>query len=286
MPNRALVHVKHFLRWFVSCVTCSTGQGSQGKPNREEGLRVLMYHDIRDDGSADPFCVSTFNFREQMRILAREYCVVSFEDAVTRFANGDELPPRSIVVTFDDGYRGLFDNALPILLDFDMSATVFIRCDVLETGLVPGEAKAERNYMIWDEVTSASQAGVAIGAHTINHRSLARIPFEQAATEIDGSKKCIEEHLRKPIRLFSYPYGTGGDINGQILHFVEQAEFAAAVTAINGTNTSPDSLFALRRTKVEGRDSLATFRRLLQGGMDPWSFIDKFGWRLQAKRRC
>lgn len=244
-----------------------------------------MYHDVKDSyESSTPFCVSTSRFREQMRVLADDYNVISLEDGLECLANGNALPPRSIAITFDDGYKGVLEDAVQVLEEFRLPATVFLRCDVLKDGFEPDDVGGQRVYLTWREVEILLEKGLAIGAHTISHRTLARIPPEEMQHEIMGSKGQIEGTVGARVRMFAYPYGTGGDFNSCAMRYVKEAGFRTAFTAVNGSNSFRTPVYALKRTKVEGHDSLPSFRRLLRGGMDPWAIIDKFAPALRPRR--
>jgi len=277
--------VKRCVRASLSLASVTAARVGLRLAGSNNGLRILMYHDVGDPaGSPDPFCVPTALFREHARILRDAYTVVALEDGIAGLNGERELPPRSVVVTFDDGYRGVLENAAPILQEFRMPAITYLRCDVMEDGFVPELPKSGRRaYLTWSEAKTLPERGIAIGAHTVSHRSLARIPAERMRAEIVESKRMIEGALGNSVRSFAFPYGTGADVNADVIRAVRDAGFLDAVTAINGCNYANASPFTLRRTKVEGHDSLDTFARLLQGGLDLWALVDR--WAPPMRRR-
>lgn len=276
--------VKRLARWSVSAIWCGARHVAAADG---DGLRILMYHDVSDAaGNNDPFCVATPDFRAQMKVLAEGYNVVSMDDAIARFARGEELPLRSVAITFDDGYIGVLKCALPALEEFNLPSTVYLRCDVLENGADPADHAGHRDYMTWTDVQTILARNMGIGAHGLTHRSLARIPTGEMQREIEGAKQRIETMSGTAVTTFAYPYGTGGDFNTEVVRITQEAGYLAALTAVNGANTSRTPRYALLRTKVERDDSLETFRRLLHGGMDPWRVVDQYAWQLQSKRKC
>ena len=78
-------------------------------------LRVLMYHKV-NDLPGNPLSVPVGMFDEQMAQLRDlGYTVVAVDDVLEYYANGAELPPRPVLITFDDGYRDNLEHAAPIL---------------------------------------------------------------------------------------------------------------------------------------------------------------------------
>jgi len=89
-------------------------------------LSILIYHQVLD--SPDPMRPGTpdaHSFHWQMQLLRRHFRPLSL-DRATRLLRAGALPPRSVCVTFDDGYRNNLDIAAPILRQFDLPATVFV----------------------------------------------------------------------------------------------------------------------------------------------------------------
>ena len=88
------------------------------------GGRILCYHGISSE-SAGPFVVTTRDFEQQMRYLAEKCTVLSVDELAELMRASDPIPPRSVSVTIDDGYLGVYTNAYPILKDYAIPATVF-----------------------------------------------------------------------------------------------------------------------------------------------------------------
>lgn len=94
-------------------------------------LRVLTYHRVLDPadlGSADPKLISATPeaFERQMRVVAQRYRAVSAEEVLTAVRERRPLPPRAVMITFDDAYRDLQEVAWPILRRLELPATVFV----------------------------------------------------------------------------------------------------------------------------------------------------------------
>lgn len=96
---------------------------------------VLCYHRVGTGGIPLYSELPTSAFEEQMRYLRKSYRILSLDEMVLEMANPGSSQP-AVTVTFDDGYRGLFTEAFPILQKYQIPATIFLTIDAVETGNV------------------------------------------------------------------------------------------------------------------------------------------------------
>jgi peptidoglycan/xylan/chitin deacetylase (PgdA/CDA1 family) len=115
---------------------------------------------------------------------------------------------------------------------------------------------AHRQLMPWPQVTKLAEQGVDFGAHSCTHPHLTAIATSQAEEEVVLSRKQLEDRLGMSIDVFAYPYG---EYNLSIQEMAERAGFMAACTVDAGLNTLITPSFSLRRTEIQGADSLARF---------------------------
>jgi len=102
---------------------------------------ILMYHSI--SGGDNSLCVTPENFARQMSFLKEKgYTVISMESLVRAVNNGKKFLPRTVVITFDDGFEDNFTRAFPVLAKYDMPATIF-----LVTG--PGHHDERKQHRFW-----------------------------------------------------------------------------------------------------------------------------------------
>src|SRR6266496_4222350 len=106
------------------------------------GAAILMYHSVLPDPEAQTDVLggiahSAAEFRAQMELLARDYRPVSLNDVVKNLCNGRELPIRSVVVTFDDGYADNYEVAMPILSQLGVPAVFYVTVDCVENRTMP-----------------------------------------------------------------------------------------------------------------------------------------------------
>src|SRR2546423_1439019 len=154
--------------------------------------------------------------------------------------------PRTIFVTFDDGFRDVFENAMPLLRNAGFTAIQFLVADFIgqlshwqrASGEIPGK------LMDISEIRNWLAAGNRIGSHTLRHPFLTRASASEAREEIVSSKKKLEDLLGVPVEHFCYPYG---DWNRPIRDIVEAAGYKSACTTESGINTAETDRFALKR---------------------------------------
>jgi len=128
--------VLHVLKPFA---TLASGLGAQKK------LSILIYHRVLDQADfMRPGEVDKQAFTWQMQLLARYFNVLSLNEALSGLQN-DNLPPRAVTITFDDGYADNLHNALPILKQFGLSATFFIASGYLDGGRMWKTALSKRS---------------------------------------------------------------------------------------------------------------------------------------------
>jgi len=224
-------------------------------------LIILMYHMISEPRSEKErrYVCMRSRFANHMRFLRKQgFNVVSLE-AVGKYLHGKEtLPERSVAITFDDGFRNNYENALPTLREFDFPATVFIVSGMVgkTNSWMTAEGYPERHLMGWHEIEEMGKNGITIGSHTINHRRLSALGCEGAKNEIEASKKSLEDMFGTAINHFAYPYG---DMNQSIVSMVEEAGYHTACSTRSGFNSEHANPFALRRLEIYGTDTLWNF---------------------------
>jgi peptidoglycan/xylan/chitin deacetylase (PgdA/CDA1 family) len=228
------------------------------------GFRILFYHRVADD--RDELAVSPGNFRRQMDYLASEsYRVVDVVEAIDLLERG-ALRPRTIGLSFDDGYVDVAEHALGILADHGFRATVFVAPAVIDGTAWFDWYRHPPALLDWDDIGELDQEGtLRFEAHSLTHPNLRALDEHVARHEIAGSKHELELRLGRPVEAFSYPSGLFGERERRL---VAEAGFRIAVSCEPGVNGPLIDRLALRRRQIDGRDSLLDFRAKLGGGHD------------------
>lgn len=236
---------------------------TRGRPD-DSGLRILLYHRVASDG--DPLAIAAARFREQMDFLADAgYRAVDVVEAVAMLDRG-AVPPRTVGLSFDDGFADVRDAALPVLTAHGFTATVFVT-----TGVTAGRHSfawyaRQPPVLGWDDVEALDQEGtLRFEAHTVSHPNLLTVDDAAARAEIRDSRTELESRLGRPVSAFAYPAGLYGERERRL---AEQAGYHAAVSCEPGLNLPDTDRFAMRRRQIDSRDRLVDFRAKVGGGHD------------------
>ena len=198
---------------------------------------VLMYHQITPTPNFNDD-VSTTNFNQQMQWLKNNgYTTISTEDLYIL----PSLPPKSVLLTFDDGYEGIYTNAKSILESLNFKADFFVHTDYVGT-----TSTTTWNKVTWDQLRIMDASPLfSVYSHTKNHLKLTEISPEQLATELQGSKQRVEMELGGSRNFLAYPYG---DYNLNVIIATQQAGYIMAYAVANkGSFNKPVQYSVVRK---------------------------------------
>jgi peptidoglycan/xylan/chitin deacetylase (PgdA/CDA1 family) len=204
---------------------------------------ILTYHSISDGRS--PTQIPAALFAEQMEWLHHNARVAPLTDVVTTLVNHTSLPARTVVLTFDDGYRDFYSAAAPVLRRLKLPATIFLPtgfCGATNRPLA-SDWRPEVPLLDWQQVSELAHDGFHFGAHSITHAALPDLQHEQANHEITGSKLELQQRTGQKIDFFAYPYGRW---NAAVRDLVRQ-QYRAAVSTGAGVVQPDSDPFALPR---------------------------------------
>ena len=226
--------------------------------NGYQTVPILCYH--RFGVKTSKLNVTPAAFEQQMEWLARNgYTVVTFA-RLARFLEGKEaLPPKSVVITIDDGYRSSYEIAYPILKKFGFPATVFLYTDFV------GASDA----MTWAQMKEMTASGlVTIQPHSKSHANLTqRLPNESEARyrervrrEVTTPVAALRDRLSEPSYTFAYPYG---DVNEYVVDLLIKDNVSQGVTVTAGGNPFYAYPYMLRRSMIFGNEDMDAFKSKL-----------------------
>lgn len=242
-------------------------------PNGETTLRVLMYHKVNDIPD-NPTSVPVGLFDEQLaQAKDSGYEFVDLDAVLDHYVDGAPLPPGATLVTFDDGYRDIYENALPVLQKHGVPSVIFVPIAFMETTMpLPHEAHlVERGVLNptldWGLVRELDAGGVRVESHGIAHRPLAEMPLDEAVREIAVSKLKLEERLGRPVRAYAYVKGSEAHFHPVHESLLQQAGYDVGFTSVSRANRSDTDRFRIGRYNVEPY-SARTFELVLAGACD------------------
>lgn len=229
-------------------------------------LPILTFHDLKDQSSVISFPPALFR-RGMVKLYENGYRTLSLLEAVDCLRQRKPFPHRSFVITFDDGYESVYEQAFPALQDYRMTATIFLT--VGERGKVkPGERLPSlegRSMLNWHEILEMKQWGMTFGAHTLTHPDLTRLPPDRVETEVCDSKAMIEDTLSAPVTCFAYPYGRYDDRSRELV----QKHFACACSDRLGLVAVGKDPYTLKRVDAYYLRMEKMFDLMLTGFF-PW----------------
>lgn len=263
---RARVSVKRTIKTGAAIVSSFRPHSDAG-----HGVVVLMYHRVNDFRN-DELSVRTGEFRRQVRWLHdmgfRNMRIGDLESLVER---NEPLPEnRTVIFSFDDGYEDNFTTAFPILKEFGYTGMFYLTSDFIGTERmfeldIEESGRVEHNrIMNWEQASQLVHDGMEIGSHTMNHVILTKTPGDKARSEIEESKKVLENKLGIEITSFCYPGGFFDNSHENMLH---KAGYRSACTADMGIFRGGDML-RIPRVGVLASDSLFIFKAKVMGRME------------------
>lgn len=204
-------------------------------------LPVLYYHHIQLKTSAEQnnqlsLSVYTDIFKTQMEYLnSHGYRTISASELVDFFDNGAVIPPKSFMLTFDDGYANFYSDAYPILSGLGFKSVVFVSTGLMDN---PG-------YLNWKEIDAMKEL-VHFGNHTWSHKSvLTQIPVMQKEIQT-ADNQLSEKGLNNP-KIFAYPYGPE---NIAANNYLQTLNYKLAFTTKNGNIMCKKLRLSLPRIRV------------------------------------
>lgn len=228
-------------------------------PESYQTVPVLVYHQFAES-STGKAVVSRGAFAAQMQLLKeRGYRVVTLGQLRNFLEFRGQLPEKAVVITIDDGWRGTYDIAFPILKQHGYPASLFVY-----TQLVSGGAKT----LSWDQLREMAAAGLDIQCHSVTHRNLAVQRDQESADEylaavrreiVDATLTIEKEIGRRPTFL-AYPYG---ETNGLVIALLRNLGYRGAFTVAREPNPFFAPAFRLNRSMIFGDFDLDRFERNL-----------------------
>lgn len=221
--------------------------------NETVGITVLYYHAVDPNHPGEELYVSPTQLREQLQLIkSLGYTSLTIGEVNDYIKNNKSIPEKSILITFDDGYRDNYTYAFPILKELDIKATIFV---------ITSGTDNDNYYLSSGEIKEMSDYGIDIESHTVNHPHLDTLSYENQLNELKNSKAEIENITKKEVFSVAYPYG---DYNEDTKRATMDAGYSIAFTTDSGLANKTDNPVALKRIYVNSTHSIDIFKdRLL-----------------------
>lgn len=219
---------------------------------------ILMFHYIeyvknKDDKTRMSLDTNPYAFEQEIRTLKEAgYTFMTNSELAEAIDRKKELPPRPILLTFDDGYRDFYADAYPILKKYNAKATQYV---------IAGFINRPNHLLLSQLQQIASDGLVEIGAHTVNHVWLKGAPLRTVSNEIFQSREILQQMIHKPVVSFAYPFGA---FDEQAIKVVKDAGFSSAVATIPGIDQGQINKYFLFRLRPGGRTGQSLINYLNQ----------------------
>jgi peptidoglycan/xylan/chitin deacetylase (PgdA/CDA1 family) len=228
------------------------------RPGRVLRIPILTYHriDVLEPGLpaiTRRLTVAPRDFAAQMRWLRRNgFHALTQRELFAALEHGAPLPPRPVLITFDDGYRDVLTYAAPVLHRLDMPATMYVITKRL-SGRDP-------SFLTVPMLRRLERHGVEIGSHTVSHPDLTALSDRQLRSELVESRRTLERALRHPVQWLAYPYGAH---DARVVEVARRAGYVLAVTTRHGDRQPGLHPLELYRIRVVDTTGLAGLTALL-----------------------
>jgi peptidoglycan/xylan/chitin deacetylase (PgdA/CDA1 family) len=169
-------------------------------------VNILVYHHVSENTPAST-SISPERFKAHLQLFKDEgFTVIDLNEAIKALQNHETLPDHSIAITFDDGYHDIYENAYPLLKEFDYPFTLFVATDPIDDHY--------SDMLNWDQLREMQNNGVIIANHSADHDYLVRHRKHDSAWQQATQANIIKAQQRLNAELdnnvpnwFAYPYG-------------------------------------------------------------------------------
>jgi peptidoglycan/xylan/chitin deacetylase (PgdA/CDA1 family) len=231
----------------------------------DASLPILMYHSLSDAPAASTRALSVRPkmFGTQLSYLRRQgFTGLTFGELGQRRRTGQPLPARPIVLTFDDGYADLIEEALPMLIEHGFPATVFVTTGWLRDAGRHAAGTAPGRMLSWAQLAELSAAGVEVAAHSHSHPQLDQISAARLRADLGDCKRLLEDRLGRPVRSLAYPYGYSSK---RVRTVAREIGYLQAAAVANATAAATCDPFRVPRLTIRRSTSSATFASTVNG---------------------
>ncbi len=226
-------------------------------------LTVIYYHDIVEKGKGNSYQkVEIQKFEEQMKYLSDNgYKTLLFEDL------DKPLKSKSVLVTFDDGFKTVYNRAVPVMRKYGIKGNVFLPTKYVEEG--------DEHFMTWDmlkELCGKNEFSVA--AHTHTHKDIRTLDRAAMAKETEQNNSLIYDRLGIKAEGFCMPYGKYDSKSIKLLK--ELGKYKYIYTSLFGSVSSKNLTDRLLpRIGISNNDTIEIFEQKLNGKLNWKGYLQK-----------
>ena len=223
-------------------------------------IPIIVYHGFSSEPVKTKTIISRQNFIEQMQYLKdNDFHVVSMDDFFDFMDFKREMPPKSVVLSVDDGWCSLYEIAFPVLKQYGYPVTLFLYTNLIH----------DNTCLSWDQVREMQQNGFTIGNHSKTHRDLSGPSsdesfdqyFEAVQLEVNEAEDVIKKHLGSTTEYFAYPYGASSEL---LIAYLKKKGYRGGFKVAPGGNPFYADRFQLKRSVIYGDYDISRFAENLK----------------------
>lgn len=225
-------------------------------PPKIINIPILMYHSVGGI-SVSPtdleysLTISPDIFEQQLNYLKeKKYQTITMEELFKALYYNKKLPSKSIILTFDDGYDNHYYNVYHLLKKYNFKGSFYIITSLIGQ---PGRLNQQ-------QIKEMANNGMEFGSHSINHPDFSQLNEQEIDNELYRSKLSIEKIINKEIYSFCYP---AGKYDSRSFDLLKKEGYLLALTVNSGTTVSSDHPFEIPRLRIDGKNPLEDFKKLL-----------------------
>ncbi len=218
---------------------------------------ILTYHKIDSQKEIGINTLPPKKFQQQMRLLFEEgFQPITFYDLFTK----PEMPEKPVIITFDDAYESVYQNAFPVMEMFNFRAVLFVITGFMGQwntwDVNPGGIRFR--HLSERQLKTLAEKDWEIGAHTITHRGLPYLNRQALWQELYFSRRRLENITRKPVISLAYPFGL---CSNRVCRMAKKSGYQFGCKSIRGNRKS--DFRQLSRIPVYRFESLTAFKKKL-----------------------
>lgn len=260
--------------------------------NTTQRVPVLMYHRVgfAHNDWEQRYCVSPERFAAHMQRLAEKGMrACSLAEFIAWTEGEQDLPEGSFLLTFDDGFLGVFEHAAPILGKLNWPATVFLVSNLIgkQDEWCRSQNPSGATYPLLDRehIDAMRHMGFTFQSHTRSHPDLTTLDDDALADQLAGSRAELEDLLGQSVSYLAYPFGRYDE---RVADAARAAGYRAAFSVQPGFNRRDVDPLRIRRLDVSGTDTPTMLARKIFFGANDGSWqqtVRYYGGRVAQRLR-
>jgi len=218
---------------------------------------IILYHRIDISPINSQYYVPPDKFEEEMKLLHDwGYETISTELLIKAITEGADLPPRPLLITFDDGHLNNYTAAFPIMQKYGFTGVLYIVANYMGAD----------QYMNADQIKEMANAGWEVGSHSISHSDLTSLEPYRQRYEVVESRTLLEEALGVPVLTIAYPFGVS---DSSVIDYAHFAGYIGGMSLGFTYDQGVSNLYTLQRRDIKGTYDVKQFAAFLPWQGDP-----------------